>query len=373
MPYLTNWRQTRRWPHKDRDPTLPSPLRSGGGAKGFNAGEARVGAMEAKFRCIGGVDNDAAAIANFGRAASTPGTVLDMFSREQFEAFHCREPSADWQEATPEDIQRAAGGERPHIVFLSAPYKGFSGLLYQTRSTTPKYQALNGLTVRGVWLMLEAWRDDPPELIMFENVPRIANRVRPLLDQIGALLEAYGYAVAETIHDCGELGGLAQSRKRFLMVARHQEKVPAFLYEPTKRQLATVGDILRRMPLPGDPGAGPMHRVPRLQWKTWVRLAFVEAGGDWRSLNRLALEDGQLRDYLIVPDMHGGTYGVRRWGQSVGRHRQRSPRYRSVLRGRPALWRPGLPAPGRSARRGPAVTTHKGQQERADKVVGSAT
>ena len=29
MPYLTNWRQTRRWPHKDRDPTLPSPLRSG--------------------------------------------------------------------------------------------------------------------------------------------------------------------------------------------------------------------------------------------------------------------------------------------------------------------------------------------------------
>lgn len=290
----------------------------GGGAKGFNAGEARVGAMEAEFRCIGGVDNDAAAIADFGRAAGTPGTVLDMFSREQFEAFHGREPSADWQEATPEDIQRAAGGERPHIVFLSAPCKGFSGLLSQTRSTTPKYQALNGLTLRGVWLMLEAWRDDPPELVIFENVPRIANRGRPLLDQIGALLEAYGYAVAETTHDCGELGGLAQSRKRFLLVARHQEKVPAFLYEPTKRPLAAVGDILGRMPLPGDPGAGPMHRVPRLQWKTWVRLAFVEAGSDWRSLNRLAVEDGQLRDYLIVPDMHGGTYGVRGWGQSVG-------------------------------------------------------
>ena len=290
----------------------------GGGAKGFNAGEARVGTMEAEFRCIGGVDNDAAAIADFGRAAGTPGTVLDMFSREQFEAFHGREPSADWRESTPEDIQRAAGGERPHIVFLSAPCKGFSGLLSQTRSTTPKYQALNGLTLRGVWLMLEAWRDDPPELVIFENVPRIANRGRPLLDQIGALLEAYGYAVAETTHDCGELGGLAQSRKRFLLVARHQEKVPAFLYEPTKRPLAAVGDILGRMPLPGDPGAGPMHRVPRLQWKTWVRLAFVEAGSDWRSLNRLAVEDGSLRDYLIVPDMHAGTYGVREWGQHAG-------------------------------------------------------
>jgi site-specific DNA-cytosine methylase len=76
-----------------------------------------------------------------------------------------------------------------------------------------KYQALNGLNLRDVWLMLEAWKNDPPELIVFENVPRIANRGRFLLDQIVALLRAYGYAVAETTHDCGELGALAQSRK----------------------------------------------------------------------------------------------------------------------------------------------------------------
>ncbi|MFP1683382.1 DNA cytosine methyltransferase [Alloalcanivorax sp. C16-1] len=290
----------------------------GGGAHGFNAGHARVGAMEAEFRCIGGVDSDPAAIADFGRAAGVPGTVLDMFSREQYQTFHGREPGADWREATAVDVQRGAGGERPHIVFLSAPCKGFSGLLSQARSTTPKYQALNGLALRGVWLMLEAWRDDPPELIIFENVPRIASRGRALLDQIVALLEAYGYAVAETTHDCGELGGMAQSRKRFLMVARHQEKVPAFLYEPQKRPLAAVGDILGRMPLPGDEAAGPMHRVPRLQWKTWVRLAFVEAGSDWRSLNRLVVEDGNLRDYLIVPDMHAGTYGVRDWAGATG-------------------------------------------------------
>ena len=47
--------------------------------------------------------------------------------------------------------------------------------------------------------------------------------------QIVDLLRAYGYAVAETTHDCGELGALAQSRKRFLLVARHIEKVPPFL------------------------------------------------------------------------------------------------------------------------------------------------
>ena len=290
----------------------------GGGARGFNLGEARVGNMVTKYRCIGGIDNDPAAMRDFGRLAGVAGTVLDMFDREQYIAFHDREPGPGWREATPQDLQRAAGGERPHIVFLSAPCKGFSGLLSEAKSKTGKYQALNRLTLRGVWLMLEAWADDPPELVLFENVPRLATRGRALLDRITAMLRAYGYATAETTHDCGELGGLAQSRKRFLLVARHMAKVPPLLYEPQKKTLRAVGDVLGRMLMPGDLRAGPMHRVPSLQWKTWVRLAFVEAGSDWRSLNKLAIEDGNLRDFLIVPEMHNGGYGVRDWAAPTG-------------------------------------------------------
>ncbi|ATH13803.1 DNA cytosine methyltransferase [Delftia acidovorans] len=285
----------------------------GGGARGFNRASPRVGNLQAKFRCLGGIDVDPASIRDFGRLAGVPGTVLDLFDREQYRTFHGAEPPADWREATAADIQRAAGGERPNIVFLSAPCKGFSGLLSEGKSKTDKYQALNRLTLRGVWLMLEAWSDDPPELVIFENVPRIATRGRHLLDQIVALLRAYGYAVAETTHDCGEIGGLAQSRRRFLLVARHAEKVPSFLYQPRSKPLRAVGDVLGRMLLPGDLRAGPMHRVPSLQWKTWVRLAFVQAGSDWRSLNRLAVEDGTLRDYLIVPEMHAGMLGVQDW------------------------------------------------------------
>ncbi len=290
----------------------------GGGTKGFNKASPRVGNMVGKFRCIGGIDVDAPAIRDFERLTGARGTVLDLFDRSQFTDFHGMEPPAGWREALPADIRAAAGGEYPHIVFLSAPCKGFSGLLNETRSKTAKYQALNRLTMRGVWLMLEAFADDPPELIVFENVPRIANRGRHLLDQIGELLGAYGYAVAETTHDCGELGGLAQSRKRFLLVARHIEKVPPFLYEPEKKSLAAVGTVLDRMPLPGNISAGPMHRVPNLQWKTWVRLAFVEAGSDWRSLNKLAVEGGVLRDYLIVPEYHRGFLGVNKWGEPAG-------------------------------------------------------
>lgn len=292
----------------------------GGGAKGFNKGHARVGSLTAKFRCIGGVDNDPASIRDFSRAAKVDGTVLDMFSREQYRAFHGKEPPADWKEATPQDLQRAAHYQRPNIVFLSAPCKGFSGLLPEASSATAKYQALNGLTLRGVWLMLEAWKNDLPELIIFENVPRIAKRGRHLLDQIVALLRSYGFAVSETTHDCGELGGLGQSRKRFLLVARHEVKVPPFLYEPEKKRLRGVGEILEKLPRPGDPRAGVMHRMPALQWKTWVRLAFVQAGSDWRSLNKLAVEDGVLRDFGILPDAdwQRGVLGVRKWDEPTG-------------------------------------------------------
>ncbi len=290
----------------------------GGGAAGFNRGQARVGSMQARFRCLGGIDSDKRAIVDFSRLAGVPGTLLDLFDRDQYRAFHGEEPPADWREATPADIRKAAGNERPHIVFTSPPCKAFSGLLSEGKSKTEKYQALNRLTVRGIWLTLEAWKDDLPEFVILENVPRIQNRGRHLLDQIGGLLRRYGYAVAETTHDCGELGGLAESRKRFLMVARHMEKVPPFLYEPEKRPLLAVGDILGRMPMPGDPSGGAMHRVPSLQWKTWVRLAFVEAGGDWRSLNKLAVQDGTLKDYLILPERRAHYLGVNAWNAPTG-------------------------------------------------------
>ncbi|MCS8473491.1 DNA cytosine methyltransferase [Pseudomonas aeruginosa] len=291
----------------------------GGGAAGFNRARPRVGNVEAEWVCLGGIDVDPAGLRDFERLAGIPGTLLDLFTRDQYVRFHGKEPPAGWREATPEDVRRAAQGKRPDAVFISSPCKGASGLLSEKMSLTPKYQALNELTLRCIWLMGEAWADDPVPLIVFENVPRLASRGRHLLDQINSLLGGFGYAVAETTHDCGELGGLAQSRKRFLLVARHVEKVPPFLYEPEKKSLRAVGDILGRMPLPGDiDAAGPMHRVPSLQWKTWVRLALVRAGSDWRSLNDLAVEDGYLRDLIIVPEYHRGVLGVNHWGDSCG-------------------------------------------------------
>lgn len=273
----------------------------GGGAKGFNLAKVSVGSATASFRCIGGIDVDAPAVRDFDRLSGVRGTVMDLFDREQYVAFHGHEPPAAWREATPADIKRAFGNESPTVCVLSAPCKGFSGLLSEEKSKTQKYVALNRLTLRGMWLCLEAWKDDLPSLWVFENVPRLKVRGKHLLDQIVSMLQSYGYATCESEHDCGELGGLAQSRKRFLLVARHTEKVPPMLYQPESKPLKGVGEVLGRMPLPGDLRAGPMHRIPNLSFKTWTRLALIEAGSDWRSLNRLRVEDGYLADYLIVP------------------------------------------------------------------------
>lgn len=290
----------------------------GAGARGFNMANPRVGNVRARFECAGGIDVDAGAIANFEKLTGMKGTVMDLFDRPQYVAFHGREPPADWREATPADVHNAFSGN-VDVCFASMPCKGFSGLLSQKQSETARYQALNGLTLRSIMLLLEAYKDEPIPIILFENVPRIANRGRWLLDQIVAVLRNGGYSVAETVHDCGELGGLAQSRKRFLLVARHMERVPPFVYVPPKRKLRGVGEVIGKLPLPGDPIAGAMHRVPALQWQTWVRLAFVPAGKDWRALNELEVVDGVLRDFGIVPEipLRDNALGVCGWGDTA--------------------------------------------------------
>ncbi len=286
---------------------------AGGGALGFQRGEARVGTLRARFECLGGIDNDPGAVQDFGRLVGVPGTCLDLFDEEQHRAFHGRGPGEGWRVAQADDLRRAAQGRLPDIVFLSPPCKGFSGLLSGATSALPRYQALNQLVLRGLMLAMEAWGDDPPALLLLENVPRIAQRGRALLDQVRGLLEGHGYAVAETAHDCGEIGGLAQHRRRFLLVARHKAKVPAFLYEPPRRRVRAIGEVLADLPVPGGAAGGPMHALPQLRWDTWVRLALIPAGKDWRALR--GLDVGRFR---LVSYGEYQQYGVKAWDEPAG-------------------------------------------------------
>lgn len=293
---------------------------TGGGALGFQRARARVGILEADMQCVGGVDVDPLALRCFQRLVpGAPATQMDLFSHAQYVAHHGRQPAPGWREQTPQTF-RAAFSARPHIMFMSTPCKGYSGLLSPAKAGTVKYQALNELALRCVWLTLEAWADHPegpPDLILFENVPRIAQRGRHLLDQIKQLLGQFGYASVETVHDCGELAEhpLAQTRKRFLLVARRVATVPAHLYEPQKRTLRAIGEVIGTLPLPDDPRAGPMHLLPNLQWTTWVRLALIPAGQDWRALQSI---DHEALAIEPIAAPRYSSLGVQEWEAPAG-------------------------------------------------------
>lgn len=275
----------------------------GGGALGFQRASAKNGGVEGQIETVVGIDVCPSACRDFEYITKAPAACIDLFTAEQYLAFHSKWKRVDgewvatkqaklpdgWTEATPRTIRDACRGIAPDIVFLSPPCKGLSALLSGKRAGSPKYQALNQLVVRGLWLLLEAFPEAPPRLILLENVPRIQVRGRELIDRNVALLNAYQYAVQETVHNCGEIGGLAQSRKRFLLVARHVPSTAPFLYEPPSKPMRPLGDEVLKLPLPFDPEAGPMHRLStKMHFKTWLRLALIRAGKDWRDLQRWA-------------------------------------------------------------------------------------
>ncbi len=257
----------------------------GGGALGFQQATEEWNGLSGRYRTLGGIDVDAEACVDFEALTGVPATRLDLFSRADYTAFHGREPGPEWHEATPEDIRAASGGVRPDVVFLSPPCKGISALLPKKQAESPKYQALNRLTVRGISLALEAWEHDPIGLLILENVPRItSSRGDHLLGQIKRLLRRHGYAVQDGTHDMGMVGGLSQHRRRYLLVARHPAKVPPFVFRAPERRVRSIGEAIGPLPMPDDAAGGPMHRLPRLNWLTWLRLALIPAGGDWRNL-----------------------------------------------------------------------------------------
>lgn len=253
----------------------------------------------------------------------------------------------------PEDLRALVGDTRPDSVFTSPPCKGFSGNLPAAKSRTQKYQSMNELAFRGIWLCLEAWKDAPPPFIVMENVPKIQTRGRKWLDDLASMLSEHGYVSRETTHDCGRIGGLAQSRDRFLLVARHVPQVGQFvhLHEPPKHELRGVGEVIGDLPVPVPGcGGGPMHRLPRLSALNWLRLALIPPGKDWKALPesvalaprsarfnggfgvnvwngpaRAVVAEGSVRntwasiqDPRIGCSPRNGAYGVQGWSETAG-------------------------------------------------------
>ena len=269
----------------------------GGAAIGFQNAVQEYKGVRGRLRTITGIDCDPAACADFEKLTGTPAHVMDLFTRQQYTDFHGYEPPQGWREIHPKELLFVCNNEYPDVVFLSPPCKGLSSLLPQKTADSAKYQALNRLVIRGIDLMLSAFTRNLPGLIILENVPRIVsqNRGKSLLKQVKRQLAQAGYVFHEGTHDCGEMGGLGQHRKRYLLIARRPAQVQNFVYQPPKMRVKSIGEVIGPLPMPGDPAGGAMHRLPRLKWKTLVRLALIPAGGDWRDLEEYTPQDLEAR------------------------------------------------------------------------------
>jgi site-specific DNA-cytosine methylase len=273
----------------------------GAGARGFLEAMAQLGRDRARFVNLGGIDLDPEACADFERLADGPSLCADLAT------------------LSPAELLAFAGPRRPDCVFLSPPCKGYSRLLPRASAEQQKYIELNELVIKGLYLICETWSEPPPAIIL-ENVPGIMSRGAENLARARQLLAQYGYVFHEGTHDCGEIGGLGQHRRRFLLVARRPAAVPAFIYRPPLQRVKGCGEVLGQLPLPEDGSAGELHRLPRISWLNWVRLALIPAGGDWRDLPTSIPEALLAQTGANAASFKGrpGHFGVESWEEPTG-------------------------------------------------------
>lgn len=253
------------------------------------SGGCTLGFQRAGFRSLGSFDFDPRACRDLERLTGGPAFCSDLAAMQ------------------PAELRELTRGACPDVVVMSPPCKSFSGCMPAGRAAEDKYVDMSQLAVRGVFLALESWAPRRPRLVLLENVPRIQSRGADLLAQVVALLQRYGYTTDQRTHDCGVLGGLAQHRERFLLVARHLETCTDVLRKPPPQRVRTVGEVLLPLPSPAAEHGDEMHRLPLLSPLNWLRLAAIRAGKDWRDL------PAEIRLGGEAVARHDGKLGVEEW------------------------------------------------------------
>ncbi len=306
----------------------------GGQDLGLEQSSHQYKGVTGKFKTIFGIDVDPIACKNFERITGNKALCIDLFTRRQYIMFHGHEPGPDWEELTPTKLRELCK-IRPDVVIMSPPCKGNSRLLPKNMAQKPKYIALNELPERIYQLVLEAWFDDLPPILLMENVPGIRDKGRgdTALKNIKKRLSLYGYEFHEDLYDCGEWGALGQHRVRYLLISRLPDKVPSFVLQPPKLPMKSIGDILGPLPLPGNiEKGGKMHRIPNLAWRTWERLALIPAGKDWRALENFGKEQWNGAWKIVPWDVSSNavTSSTKGVGQSTGVSAVADPRLEFV-------------------------------------------
>lgn len=328
----------------------------GGSAKGFASakGEFKLGDMPVtwEYEIAGSLDIDEAANREFDRLMGIPGLArtVDLFDRPSYIAFHSKTkvihddkaliarlsealmscvhpdglitlndgsrywrfdgvwaqvfewcpPPPEWREVTPHDLVTWFGAELD-VVFASTPCQGNSRLKSEAEANELPSRALNKLTSRVFYLVSLAPFSKPVKIMFNENVPGIKHRSAEILADMDKAAKGLHYATQHGDHDTGKACGGPQSRPRHFWTQRHIRECPPFLYQPIEQPLASIMSYLKDKPMPGDPRGGAMHDLPKLGFETWLRLALIKPGGDWKDIPGPGQWQLRTFDGRIVP------------------------------------------------------------------------
>lgn len=87
---------------------------SGSGAAGFNDARPEIPGLQGRMVCLGGMDVDPVGAEDFKMLTGVPCTVRDLFSRQQYVAWHGNEPPASWVEAGREPFRMHGTSDQVH-------------------------------------------------------------------------------------------------------------------------------------------------------------------------------------------------------------------------------------------------------------------
>lgn len=181
---------------------------------------------------------------------------------------------ADIAEVTSEHLEEAWGSAETRLLAGCAPCQPFSS--HRRGADTSE---------ESNWSLLEHFgrlvNESQPDFVTMENVVRLMRM--PVFEKFVQDLQDIGYAVDyRTVN--GPLFGLAQTRRRLILVASRQGEVhvPQGL---GSNSIKTVRDVISRLPAldngQSDP-KDPLHRARSLSPLNLERMRASKPGGTWR-------------------------------------------------------------------------------------------